>query len=71
MCDAAVSEDPYYLQYVPDWFVTQEQVKIWHDDNNYCDDDEIVERHDEYKKRKAQKMHIKDKLMSIALHPSR
>ena len=49
MCSPAVSKDPYSLQYVPDWFVRQEQVKIWHDDNNYWDDDEIVEWYNEDK----------------------
>ena len=34
---------------LPDWFVRQEQVKIWHDDNNYWDDDEIVEWYNEDK----------------------
>ena len=27
ICDKAVEEDPC----VPDWFVTHQQVKIWHD----------------------------------------
>ena len=71
MCDAAVSEGSYSLQYVLDWFVMQDQVKIWHDDNDYCDDDEIAEWYDEYKKRKTQKTQIKKELMPIAWHPSR
>ena len=33
MCDKAVNEDPWLLNYIHDWFVTQEQVKIWHDDS--------------------------------------
>ena len=66
MCDATVSEDPYSLQYFPDWFVTQGQVRKLRDDDNYCDDDEIIERYDDYKKRKAQKAEIKEELMSIA-----
>ena len=28
----AVWEDPSFLQYVPDWFVTQQQIGLW-DDN--------------------------------------
>ena len=24
MCDEAVDEKPYYLKYVPDWFITKE-----------------------------------------------
>ena len=55
MCDGLVSEDPFSLQYVPDWFVMQEQVKIWHDDDDYCNDDEIVEWYDDYKNRKVVK----------------
>ena len=71
MCDAIVSEDPYSLQYIPHWFVTQEQVKIWHDDDDYCNDNEIVEWYDDYKKRKVQKAQIKEELMPIAWHPMR
>ena len=66
MCDAAVSKDPSSLYYVPDLFVMQEQVNIWHDDDNYCNDNEIIERYDDYKKRKAQKAQIKEELMFIA-----
>ena len=42
MCDKAVREDPFSLEYVPDWFVTQEQVKIWDDNNDYCNDNELI-----------------------------
>ena len=31
MCEKAVWKDPSPLQYVLDWFVTQEQLKSWHD----------------------------------------
>ena len=54
MC--AVSKDPYYLQFVPDWFGTQEQVKTWYEEDD--DDDEIVEWFEAYKKRKALKKQI-------------
>ena len=37
-----VCEVTYCLQYVPSWLVTQDEVKIWHN-NNYCNNDEIVE----------------------------
>ena len=48
------------LQFIPDWFVTQQQEKIWHDDDYYYyDDDEIIEWYDSYKKRKAKKAQIK------------
>ena len=32
MCDKVVNDDPSSLQYVSDWFVTQQQLQIWHDD---------------------------------------
>ena len=48
-CNPEVSKDPYSLQYVSDWLVMQEQVKIWHDNNNYWNDAEIVEWYIEYK----------------------
>lgn len=41
MCDSAVDKDPFSLQYVSDLFVTQGQVKTWHDDD-YCNDDEFI-----------------------------
>ena len=66
MCVATVSEDPYSLQHFPDWFVTQGQVRKLRDDDNYCDDDEITEWYDDYKKHKAQKAEIKEELMTTA-----
>ena len=72
MCDAVVMEDPWLLRYVPDWFITQQQVKLWHDDDYHCDDDgEKIEWYEGYKKRKAQKAQIKEELMPIAWHPDR
>ena len=69
--DDAVWGDPFYLQYVPDWFVTQGQVKLWHDYDDYYGDDKLTEWYEGYKKRKAQKAKIKDELMPIAWHQSR
>ena len=40
MCDNIVSKCPSSLMYVPGWFVTQQQIKLWHDDDEYCDDDD-------------------------------
>ena len=40
---AAVMEDPSSLEYVPDWFVTQQQIELWDDDDEYYDDDKIIE----------------------------
>ena len=71
MCDEAIAEYPYSLQYVCDWFVTQERVKIWHDDDYYSNVNEIVEWYDHYEKRKNQKSEIKEELIPIAWHTSR
>ena len=49
MCDDAVWEDSYSLRFFPDWFVTHQQVKIWHDDDDYDDDDEIINWYNGYK----------------------
>ena len=63
MCDNAVRNDSFSLQFVPDWFLTQQQIKIWHDDNDYCIDNEVIQWYDDYQKRKAQKVSIKDELI--------
>ena len=71
MCDDVVQRDSYSLQFVPDWFVTQEQLEIWHDDVDNCTDDELIRWYKRYEKRKTQKERIKEKLMPIAWHPDR
>ena len=71
MCDDAVWGESFSLQFVPDWFVTQEQVKLLHDYDDYCDDDKLIKWYDGYKKRKAQKAKIEEDLIPIAWHPSR
>ena len=55
-----MKKSPSSLQFVPDWFVTQGQVKIWHDDGDYWDDgkDKFFEWYNGYKKWKAQKAKI-------------
>ena len=68
----AVRDEPFYLQYVPDWFVTQQQIELRDDVDDYCnDDDEIIEWYDGYKNRKTQKAKIEEELMRTACHPSR
>ena len=62
----AVYKYPWLLKYLPDWFVTQQQLKLWHDDDYYCNDDEIIKWYDGYKKRKAQKVKLKEVLMPIS-----
>ena len=61
MCDKAVEVGPFFLLCVPKWFVTQQQVKLWHDDDDFYDDDddELVEWYDGRQKRKAQKAQLK------------
>ena len=61
-------EDPWLLRYVPNRFVTQQQVKLQDD---YCIDDRLIKWYDGYKKRKAQKAQIEEELMPTAWHPSR
>ena len=45
--------------------VTQ-QVKIWHDEGEYHDDDEIIKWYEDYQKRKTQKVKIEEGLICIA-----
>ena len=51
--------------------MTQQQLKIWHDDDDYCNDDELIEQYEGHKGRKTQKAQIKKDLMPISWHPSR
>ena len=71
MCNEVVRARLWLLKYIPDWFVTQQQLKIWHDDDQYCNDDEIIKQYEGYKKRKTQKAKIKEELLPITWHPNR
>ena len=71
MCNEAVGDDVFSVVYVPDWFVTQQLIKSWHDNDNYYDNDEIIESYESYQKCKAKKATIKEELLPIAWHPSR
>ena len=71
MCDKVVRDDTFSLVCVPDWFVTQEHINIWHDNYDWYDNDEIIEWYDNYKKHKARKAKIKEELLPIAWHPDR
>ena len=33
MCDKVVKDDPSFLQFVPNWFFTKEQIDMWYDDD--------------------------------------
>ena len=48
----AVFEDPHSLQCVSDWFVTQKLAKIWNDNEDYPDAEELAEWYNGYKNRK-------------------
>ena len=71
MCKKAVKKYLCLLKYVLDWFVTNQQIKIWHDNDYQSNDDELIEWYKGYQKRKSQKPKIKEELMAIAWHPSR
>ena len=51
----AVFEDPHSLQCVSDWFVTQKLAKIWNDNEDYPDAEELAEWYNGYKNRKTLK----------------
>ena len=71
MCDNVVRDDAFSLVCVPDWFVSQRQLKLWYDNDDWYDDDEIIEWYDGYIKRKAQKAKIKEEFLPIAHYPDR
>ena len=70
MCDKAVRKNRFSLQFVPDWFVTQQQLKLRHYYDDYCNDDKLIKRYNGYKKGKAQKASIKEELLPVTWHPS-
>ena len=65
MCGNAVRYYLYSLEHVPDWFVTQGQLKLWYDDEG------LIKWYDGYKERKTQKASIKEEVLPITWHPSR
>ena len=69
MCKKAVEDDPFSLKFVPDWFVTQEQLDIWLDDDYWCHNDELIKWYKDYQKCKARKAKVKEELLSVAWHP--
>ena len=71
MCNKAIEKDPYSVRFVPDWFVSQQQIDKWFDDDYWYHDDEIIEWYEGYRKQKAQKASIKEELLPIAWCPSR
>ena len=67
MSKRAIEANLCTLVFCPDWFVIQEQIKSWCNDD--CDN-EAPGWHDCYQKRKAQEAQIKEELVPIAWHPS-
>ena len=53
VCDDAVRRTSWLLKYVPDWFVTKQQIKSCYG----------------HQKRRSQRAKIKEELMPIAWHP--
>ena len=51
--------DPYFLQFVPDWFLAEQQIEIWADDDYYYDDDELIEWYNRYKNGRVKKQEKK------------
>ena len=39
----AVEDELSSLQYAPDYFMTPKQLQIWHDEDDYCNDYELIE----------------------------
>ena len=71
MCEKIVGAGLGLLKVAPDWIMTQQQIKIWRDNDKYCNDHERIKWYKGYQKRKAQKAKTKDELLPIAWHPSR
>ena len=70
MCKRAVEDGPCTLKFVPDLFVTQELIKLRHDEDDHSNDNGLIEWYEGHQKWKAQKAKIKEELMPIAWHPS-
>ena len=70
MCEKAAKKYLQLLNYIPDWSVTHQQLDIWFDDDDYCNDSEITEWYEGYQKRKVQKTKIKEELLPITWHPN-
>ena len=70
MCNKAVRDYLFSLRYVPDWFITQQQIGTWYEDDYVYNDSGMIKWYDGYQKHKAQKAKIKE-LLLIAWHPER
>ena len=70
ICNKTVQREPKTLEFIPDYFVTQQQIDLWYQDY-YCNKSYIIERFEGYQKRKVQKSQIQKELMHAAWYPSR
>ena len=57
MCEGVVKKYTCTLQCIPDWFVMQERIDPWGDDDH---NNKFFEWYDGYKERKVQKASIKE-----------
>ena len=58
MCDDVVRDYRFSLQFVPNWFVTQQQIDTWYDGDYVYNDNEMIKWYEYYKKQKAQRANI-------------
>ena len=48
ICNKAVKDYLFSLQFVPDWFVTQQQIDIWYDHDYVYNDNDMIKWYHEY-----------------------
>ena len=70
MCDAAVCNKLSMMLFVPDWFLTQQQIDVWYDDYFLYNDNEMIKWYDVYKVQKAKKANIEEELLPTVWHPN-
>ena len=49
MCDKAARDYLFSLQYVPDWFVTKQQIDTWYDDDYVYNNSGMINWYDGYR----------------------
>ena len=62
ICNEAVGRHLCLLEHISDWFITRQEIKIWHDDDYWHEDDVIIKWYQGCKKHKDQKVKIKEEL---------
>ena len=66
VCNEAVGRHLCLLEHIFDWFITRQQLKIWHDDNYWHNNALIFELYHVYQKSKVQKAKIKEEHLPTA-----